>query len=263
MEGAMFQHQFNREYDMIDFPHFVPKEELDYNLDWARDMVEEQWIYHRWREDVERGGLERTGRYMAEAEKIASHGGMILEICAGPGGGFAPAVLIKDYNANIMISDLSPTVVREWKKLFENMDNPPPNIEYAAFDVCDMPFKDHSMDVVSGCGAVINIEGNRDIALKEIFRVLKSGGLFAFDYVYITKEYYGQMQPHLQKAIKERYPHIFWDTLNIFDELGFSQIKTILNETWSNKDDESGLADFCRSLNTSLTFSAFTRYCIK
>jgi len=50
---------------MIEFPYFVPKEELEYNLDYAKDMVEEQWIYHRWREDVERGGLERTGRFKA------------------------------------------------------------------------------------------------------------------------------------------------------------------------------------------------------
>jgi SAM-dependent methyltransferase len=256
----MFENYFNRKYEMIEFPYFVPKEELDYNIDYAQRKVDEKWMYYRWREDVERGGWKR---YSAEAEKIVSHGGMILEICAGPGAGFAPAVLMNDYNAKIMISDLCPTVVREWYNHFSKMDNPPPNIEYAAFNLCDMPFLDNSIDVISGSAAIINIEGNRDQALREIYRVLKPGGLFVFDYIYVTKEFYDQMQPHIQKALKERNPSIFWDTLNIFDELDFSEIETISKGSWLNKEDDSTLADFCRSLNTELTFSSFVRYCTK
>ena len=256
----MFEKCFNRDYEMIEFPHFMSKAEVDYKDEYSKMIIEGQWIFHRWREDVERGGWTRNEK---EAEMIASHSGMILEICAGPGGGFAPATLMKDYNANIMISDLCPTVVSEWKNHFEKMDNPPPNIEYAAFNVCDMPFKDNSIDVVSGSAAIINVEGDRDKALGEVYRVLKPGGLFVFDYIFVTEEFYNQMQPHIQKAIKEKYPMIFWDTLNVFDELGFSKVETIRTGTWSNENDESGLADFCRSLNTWLTFSGFTRYCVK
>lgn len=256
----MFEQYFNRKYEMYEFPYFVQKDELDYNIEYARQLVDEQWVYYRWREDVERGGWKR---YENEADKIASHGGLILEICAGPGGGFVPAVLMKDYTANIMISDLCPTVVREWHNHFQKMDNPPQNIEYAAFNVCDMPFKDNSIDVISGSAAIINIEGDRDKALREIFRVLKPGGLFVYNFIYVTEEFYNQMQPHIQKAIKDRYPTIFWDTLHVFDELGFSIVETIKQNTWSNENDESGLADFCRSLNTSLTFSSFVRYCTK
>ncbi|MCL2372447.1 MAG: class I SAM-dependent methyltransferase [Defluviitaleaceae bacterium] len=186
----MFIDCFNRDYDMYDFPHFVPREELAYNVDYAEDMVREQWIYHRWRADIEQGSLMQSGRFKAEAQKIAGHGGMILEICAGPGGGFMPAILLQDYNANIMISDLCPTVVREWQRLFNDMDTPPPNVEYAAFNTCDMPFRDNSLDVICGSAAIINIEGggdSRDRALREVYRVLKPDGLFVFDYDFVTK----------------------------------------------------------------------------
>lgn len=251
----MFEKYFNREYKMIEFPYFVPK------MNWIITLITlKKWINYCWRENVERGEWKR---HENEARKIVSHGGLILEICAGPGGGFAPAVIMNDYNANIMISDLCPTVVREWQNFFKNMDNPPPNIEYAAFNMCDMPFVDNSFDVISGSAAIINIEGDRDMALREIYRVLNPGGLFVFDYIFVTKEFYDQMKPDIRKAIKDRWPTIFWDTLNVFDELGFREVETIDKGEWSNRDDVSTLADFCRSLNTYLTFTGFVRYCTK
>ncbi|MCL2187271.1 MAG: class I SAM-dependent methyltransferase [Defluviitaleaceae bacterium] len=262
----MFTPHFNRVYEFHDFPHFVPKEELAYNLDYAQRMVEEKWIFHRWREDVERGGIARDGRYRAEVEKITAHGGLILEICAGPDGGHIPAILMKDYNARIMVNDLCPTVVREWQKLFAAMDNPPPNIEYAAFNVCDMPFHDNCLDVVSGRAAVINIEGggdSRNRALREVYRVLKQGGLFVFDLGYVTEEFFQTLPAEAQKILKERYPTIFWDTLKVFDTLGFSQVEEIETGTWSNENDESDLADLCRSLGVTLAFSGFNRFCTK
>jgi ubiquinone/menaquinone biosynthesis C-methylase UbiE len=256
----MFEKYFNRPYEMHEFPHFVPEEELEYNLDYAKRMVEEKWINYRWREDTERGEWKRNADV---AKKIVSHGGLILEICAGPGGGFAPAVLMTDYNANIMLSDLCPTVVREWRNQFSAMDNPPPNVEYAAFNLCDMSFMDNSLDVISGSAAIINIEGDRDKALREIYRVLKPGGLFAFDLIYVTQEYYETIEPNARKVIKERFPTVFWDTLAIFDHLGYRDVEEIHGGEWSNKDDESRLADLCRSLGVALTFSGFVRYCTK
>lgn len=251
---------FNRPYVLGEFPYFVPQEELEYNKEYAQGLIENKIIYYRWREDIERGGWKR---FEKQAKRIADHGGLILEICAGPGAGFAPAVLMTDYNAHICLSDLCPTVLLEWKKLFDSMDNLPPYVEYAALNICDLPFADNSFDVVSGSAAIINIEGDRDKALHEIYRVLKPGGLFAFDLIYVTKKFAETLPRDALKVIKERFPTAFWDTLAVFDTLGFLQLETIQMSEWSNENDESTLADLCRSLGVSLTFSGLMRYCIK
>ena len=68
--------------------------------------------------------------------------GLSQTIGADPGGGYMPYILKANSDATIIISDLSPTVVREWKSFLDKtLDSP--NIYYAAFDFCDMPFKDN------------------------------------------------------------------------------------------------------------------------
>ncbi|MDR2568680.1 MAG: class I SAM-dependent methyltransferase [Oscillospiraceae bacterium] len=262
----MFEKHFNRKYEMGEFPYFVPKDELEYNLDYAKSIIENKSVARHWKELIELGGIAKTGENITEARKIISHGGLILEICAGPAGGYMPAVLLFDYNANIMINDLCPTVVREWQNLFKGMNNPPPYVEYATFSVCDIPFKNNCIDVVSGYDALINIEGNFEDfnkALMEIHRVLKPGGLFVFNHIYVSKKYYEQMPLPARDVIKVKYPFAFWDSLNIFDELGYSNIEEIPGETISNEDDDGDIAILCRSLNTYLEYSQFVRYCVK
>ena len=63
----MFEKHFNREYEMYDFPYFVPQQEREYNLEFAARMVQERWIYYRWREKIERDGWKRNQEV---AEKI-------------------------------------------------------------------------------------------------------------------------------------------------------------------------------------------------
>lgn len=99
--------------------------------------------------------------------------------------------------------------------------------------------------------------------LKKFIVYLNQAVLFVFDYIFVQEEYYSRMPKTAREIIKERYPTVFWDSLNIFDELGYSKIEIVEKSTWSNKDDESNLADLCRELNTELIFSCFIRYCTK
>jgi hypothetical protein len=71
------------------------------------------------------------------------------------------------------------------------------------------------------------------------------------------------MLPHFQKAFMERWPDIFCDFQEELEELGFSKIETVINGTWSNKNDDSTLAGFTRQHDTELIFSGYTKCCIK
>lgn len=48
---SVFVPLYNKSFVVDGFPYFVPKEERDYNVDYAKRMVEDKWIYYRWRED--------------------------------------------------------------------------------------------------------------------------------------------------------------------------------------------------------------------
>lgn len=253
---------FNRPFEMYEFPYFVPKKELDYNEEYAKRIVDEDLISFCWNRRIEKK-QELVEYYNELIRKMSSYKGGILEICSGPAGGHMPIILFENYDANIMISDLCPTVVREWKLFFDKMKNPPPNIEYAAFNCCDMPFNDESLDVISGSDAIVNIEGDRKKVLSEIYRVLKHDGLFVMDDIVVNTETYTKMDSNTKKAFTERYPNIFLNYDDVLYSLGFSSIETTITGTWSNKDDDSSLADFTRSLGTELIFNQYIKYCIK
>ena len=256
-----FEKYFNHEYELYEFPYFVPKEEREYNQEFVRLLLEENWIPRIWKGIAESNKIHAN---QPEADRIVEHGGLILEICAGPAGGFMPLVLKAKYDSIVMINDLCPSVLREWKKLFDSFENPPKNVEYAAFDVCSIPFMDNSIDVVSGFSAIINIEGgDRRKALGEIYRILKPGGLFVFSDGYVSKDTYDSMSSELQEVFMGSYPNIFCDYQSELEALNYSSIETVNKGSWSNKDDQSTLADFSRKHNIELIFTEYTKYCIK
>jgi len=88
--------------------YFVPEQERDYNIVWANEMQTGKWIKRNWEYS------KAVNPYMdGVGKEIASYDGIILEIGAGPGGGYMPYILKANPDATVIISDLSPTVVRE------------------------------------------------------------------------------------------------------------------------------------------------------
>ena len=237
--------------------YFIPEQERDYNAQWAKEIQNGQWIKRNWEHAKEdHPDMDDIGK------QISSCGGIILEIGAGPGGGYMPHILKADPDATVIISDLSPTVVREWKSFLDKtMDSP--NLYYAVFDFCHMPFKDCCIDIISDCGGIGNCEGEKAQALKEAYRVLKPGGKLITSTGFVNKETLAALPGEAQKVLLEKRPDVFEDLYEDTILAGFSKIDNVKIGCWYTEGDDSAIADLARSLGVNLKFTSYIRYCSK
>ena len=134
---------------------------------------------------------------------------------------------------------------------------------YAAFDFCQMPFKDNSIDVISDGGGIGNCEGVKAKALKEAYRVLKPGGKLITSTGFVNKETLAALPAETQRVLIQKRPDVFEDLYEDTVLAGFSKIDSVISGCWYTGDDESTIADLARSLGVNLKFTSYTRYCSK
>lgn len=256
----------NRASEFDGVHYFVPREEPAQGRAWGEAMEAEGWIPRNWqmaRENAWPKGLEAAGR-------MVQHGGVILEIGAGPGGGFMPYILAENPDAELVVSDISPTVVRAWKKQLDRVLDSP-SLGFAAFDFTDIPFRDESFDVVSdrsGIGNAEEVPGESRTrtqarALKEVYRVLKPGGLFVTHFGFVTRETLAALPENAQRFFLEHRPDMLQSLYEETVLAGFRDIHSEICGGWDTDGDESGIADQARELGVNLRFTEYIRYCVK
>ncbi|MGI6238004.1 MAG: methyltransferase domain-containing protein [Christensenellales bacterium] len=253
-----FEKIVNSQYKMDEIAYFLPEHEHKENAEWTNSIVSEKRIARNWDASIHHANPVRS----CIGRQIAERGGLILEVGAGPGGGFMPYILHANPDAAIIINDLSPTVVREWKHLLDRKINSP-NIHYAVFDFCDIPFTDNSIDVVSDGGGIGNAEGNIGNALKETYRVLKPGGILITSTGFVTKETLAALPVNCQEVLKSKRPDIFDDLYEETILAGYHKINSIVSGGWSTNDDDSLIADLARELGINISFTSYVRFCEK
>ncbi|MBQ8555465.1 MAG: helix-turn-helix domain-containing protein [Clostridia bacterium] len=238
--------------------YFVPNTETPQEQAWAEAIIHNGWIARNWQSAQEQPDPVRH----AVGTEIAALGGTILEIGAGPGGGFMPYILKADPDAQIIINDLSPTVVREWRKLLDRaLDSP--NLSYAAFNFCHMPLKDSCIDVISDGGGIGNTIGSKAEVLRECWRVLKPGGRLITSTGFVTRETLAALPDDTQHVLREQRPDIFEDLYEDTVLAGFTKIDSVISGCWYTDGDESDIADLARTLGVNLKFTSYIRYCTK
>lgn len=238
--------------------YFISKTENDKNCSWTEEIKNGGWIKHNWEY-----AQNTISALDAVGERIASLGPVIVEIGAGPGGGFMPYILKANPDSTVIVSDISPTVVREWKSHLDRTLHSP-NIHFAVFNFCHMPFADNSVDVISDGGGIGNCEnGMKSEALKEAWRVLKPGGMLVTSTGFVDKNFFSALPANAQKVLLEKRPDVFEDLYEDTVLAGFSKIDSLIGGCWYTDDDDSSIADLARSLNVNLKFTSYIRYCTK
>ena len=173
-----------------------------------------------------------------------------------------PHVLRADPDASIVVTDLVPGVLTEWKR-FLDAELGSPNLWYAACDFTALPFPDGVFDTVADGGGIANAIGDKKAALREAYRVLKPGGaLFTYG-LFVTEETAAALPPDILSLLRREYPDAFCDLYDATVPAGFGRIESDMSPGRPTDRDDSGFAARCRELGVNVPRTAFVRVCFK
>lgn len=138
-------------------------------------------VYERgYRQNFENAGFPGIDAEFKEVYDlfIGNNSSVILDISCGSGF-MTRKLLTSQQFPRVVAADLSPTMIRETNRRIvdENINLDKINFDLIRCDSARLPFKDKTFDGIHA-GAAIHCWPRLDVSLREIYRVLKPGGVF-------------------------------------------------------------------------------------
>ncbi|NPA97290.1 MAG: class I SAM-dependent methyltransferase [Crenarchaeota archaeon] len=206
-------------YRVIDGVAVFVREGVD--TGWSDEDIEElkrgNWIRRNWEDHMSKIG--KGGLWDRFCREIAEHGGLILDVASGPGGGFVPCVLYYNDGAYVAMNDIEYRILLMWRRFLKSVGKGR-NVSFIAADARRLPLRDCSLDVVTSAGGFGNIDRN-DVALREAFRVLKPGGAVYMAEGGILREDFEKLPAEVQRKWLERSPALLGEWDRILRSVGF------------------------------------------
>ncbi len=112
------------------------------------------------------------------AAGVLDENSTVLDLCTGTADIANIWINYENVNKVVAVDSCSPMLEVGYHKISKERGNPPPKLEMMEADAMDLPFEDNSFDAVT-VGFGLRNTANPDVAIKEIFRVLKPGAFFA------------------------------------------------------------------------------------
>lgn len=144
------------------------EERLQHEIEHGKKIQKDAESVWNWSSPAGQVRAERRANLFVETAKITKND-VVLEI--GCGTGLFTRKVFQKTGANITATDLSPELLGQAKELL-------PQATFIVDDAMKMKFPNNSFDVVFGSSVIHHLE--MDVALSEIFRVLKPGGRMVF-----------------------------------------------------------------------------------
>jgi tocopherol O-methyltransferase len=165
-----------------------------YKDGWAMDKAQ-AIHYGYWDEPVKNfaSSLIRMNEIMAEAAQI-QQGAILLDAGCGVGG--SSFYLAKHFKAKCTGISLSHTQMQIALK-YQQQLGLKEFTDFKIMDYCKTNFADNSFDVVWGCESICYAYNKKDL-LKEVYRILKPGGVFVMADGMVT-QYKNNEHPTIRK----------------------------------------------------------------